>query len=207
MQIVSSAGTGREVNTVKLMETHLPAYCLRETLFGPVAVLWSIHRAKPKICRIVLSKPGASAKQVVGMLATKHLIASCPEINVVVDKIAAFLTGEDVNFSLDMIRLDCCSVFQRKVLRVLYDIPRGRVSTYRLLAKHMGTPNAGRAVGTALATNPFPIIIPCHRAIRSDGALGGYQGGLNMKRTLLEREGLVFRDADHVATRDYFYAE
>ncbi|MGA3208274.1 MAG: MGMT family protein [Syntrophales bacterium] len=54
---------------------------------------------------------------------------------------------------------------------------------------------------------PFPIAIPCHLAIRSDGALGGYQGSLKMKRTLLAMEGVAFRDAGHVATRRFFYED
>jgi methylated-DNA-[protein]-cysteine S-methyltransferase len=60
-------------------------------------------------------------------------------------------------------------------------------------------------VGMALARNPFPIIIPCHRAIRADGSLGGYQGGLAMKRQLLEMEGITFDDSECVTTRRYFY--
>ncbi|HUV77781.1 MAG TPA: MGMT family protein [Desulfobacterales bacterium] len=61
------------------------------------------------------------------------------------------------------------------------------------------------AVGTALAKNPFPIIIPCHRAVRSDGTLGGYQGGLEMKRALLEMEGVCFDTLDRVLTKGFFY--
>jgi len=54
----------------------------------------------------------------------------------------------------------------------------------------LGKPNAARAVGAALAANPFPLIIPCHRVIRADGSLGGYQGGLKMKQALLRIEGV-----------------
>ena len=69
-------------------------------------------------------------------------------------------------------------MFQESVLRAeATEIPRGRVSTYKLIAEHVGTHNGARAVGTALARNPFPLIVPCHRAIRSDRRLGGYQGG------------------------------
>jgi len=60
----------------------------------------------------------------------------------------------------------------------------------------MGTCYSPHAIGTALATNPFPILIPCHRAIRSDGALGDYQEGLRMKRILLEMEGIAFHNGD-----------
>jgi len=89
-----------------------------------------------------------------------------------------------------MPRIDHCSKFQQKVLRAASAIPRGKISTYQRIAKQIGKPKAVRAVGRALANNPFPLIIPCHRVIRSDGSLGGYQGGLKMKRALLKKEGV-----------------
>ena len=92
------------------------------------------------------------------------------------------------------------------MLRAEHAIPRGRVSTYKLIANHIGYPTGARAVGTALATNPFPIIIPCHRAIRADGTLGGFQGGLNMKRALLEMEGINFQDTNHIANQAFYYS-
>jgi len=94
--------------------------------------------------------------------------------------------------------LDLCPQFQRSVLRAEARIPRGNVSTYNRLAERIGCPHAARAVGNALACNPFPIIIPCHRAVRSDGTLGGYQGGLTMKRALLELEGVTFTTSGRV---------
>jgi methylated-DNA-[protein]-cysteine S-methyltransferase len=60
-------------------------------------------------------------------------------------------------------------------------------------------------VGNALATNPFPIVIPCHRAIRSDGSLGGYQGGLEMKRALLEQEGVDVNQRGRVLSPNLYY--
>jgi methylated-DNA-[protein]-cysteine S-methyltransferase len=196
-----------DVKRMKQIEPNPTLFCLRATPFGPVVTLWSVYRSEPKIWRIVLSKPRVSAKQVVKEFFPNSMASSCSRINVLVDQIEAFLNGEDVQFSLDIVRFDLCSAFQKTVLRAEYAIPRGRISTYRLIAKHLGNPNGARAVGTALATNPFPIVIPCHRAIRSDGALGGYQGGLKMKRTLLDMEGVAFRNGDHVATRDFFYGD
>jgi methylated-DNA-[protein]-cysteine S-methyltransferase len=73
-----------------------------------------------------------------------------------------------------------------------YSIPRGKISTYARIAAALGMPRGARAVGYSLANNPFPLVIPCHRAVRSDGTLGGFQGGLSMKRALLECEGIPF---------------
>ncbi|MDD3643546.1 MAG: methylated-DNA--[protein]-cysteine S-methyltransferase, partial [Candidatus Krumholzibacteria bacterium] len=114
------------------------------------------------------------------------------------DRIAAFLEGEPLDFPLEGVDMDRCSPFQRRVLVAEHSIPRGSVATYGGIAAHLGSPAAGRAVGRALATNPFPIVVPCHRAIRSDGSIGGYQGGPSMKRILLEREGVVLSSAGFV---------
>lgn len=168
---------------------------ITSTSFGPVALLWESHKHRPKVCRILLSKPKISAKQLLKELYPNAKALSCDIINQLSDKIEAFLLGDDVRFSLDIVRLDLCTEFQQNVLLAEYRIPHGSVSTYQRIAAHLGKPNGARAVGTALASNPFPIIIPCHRAIRSDGMLGGYQGGLKMKKTLLEQEGVQFDQA------------
>jgi len=79
--------------------------------------------------------------------------------------------------------------FRRTVLEHLYaDVPYGRTVSYLELATMVGNPKASRAVGTAMATNPIPIVVPCHRVLRSGGHLGGYGGGLPAKRTLLALE-------------------
>ena len=188
-----------------MTETNQSFYCLRRTPFGLVAVLWSIHREQPKIRRILLSTPKISAKQIVQTSFQNFMPSSCAEVDLVADQIAAFLTGKDIRFSLEIVRLDLCSRFQQKVLRAEHGIPRGRVSTYQRIALHLGNANGARAVGTALATNPFPIIIPCHRAIRSDGTLGGYQGGLQMKRALLKMEGILFDSLGRIIAEELYY--
>lgn len=94
---------------------------------------------------------------------------------------------------MDILDVSAVSSFQYRVLKAEYAIPYGRVSTYGALAEKIGNPGAARAVGTALARNPFPIIIPCHRTIGADHSLGGFQGGIAMKRRLLELEGVRFR--------------
>jgi methylated-DNA-[protein]-cysteine S-methyltransferase len=79
--------------------------------------------------------------------------------------------------------------WQHRVWAALTEIPWGTTTTYGALAAQLGVPKAARAVGTANALNPVPIIVPCHRVIGANGALTGYAGGLDTKRRLLELEG------------------
>ncbi|MBD3204831.1 methylated-DNA--[protein]-cysteine S-methyltransferase [Candidatus Bathyarchaeota archaeon] len=111
------------------------------------------------------------------------------------NQLVNFLEGKDVKFQLEILNWNRCTSFQIRVLEAEYNIPRGYVSTYSRIASHIGVRRGARAVGNALATNPFPLVIPCHRAVRSDGSLGGYQGGTDMKKKLLEMEGLEFNDS------------
>jgi methylated-DNA-[protein]-cysteine S-methyltransferase len=79
--------------------------------------------------------------------------------------------------------------FREQVLRATARIPFGKVSTYREIATEAGSPNAYRAAGNALGSNPMPIVVPCHRVLHAGGGLGGYTGGLDRKRYLLALEG------------------
>lgn len=80
--------------------------------------------------------------------------------------------------------------FRRRVLEVLFErVGFGETRSYAELARLAGSPKASRAVGSAMATNPIPIIVPCHRVLRTGGALGGYGGGIAVKRFLLTMEG------------------
>ena len=132
--------------------------------------------------------------------------ASCSEIDKLAGKIEAFLNGEEISFTLDLAQMDACPRFQQSVLRAEHQVPHGSVATYRSVAEYLLRPKAARAVGNALAKNPFPIIVPCHRAIRSDGSLGGYQGGAPMKRALLEAEGVQLDDRDRVLESRFYHA-
>jgi methylated-DNA-[protein]-cysteine S-methyltransferase len=81
--------------------------------------------------------------------------------------------------------------FARRVLRAAGEIPYGGVLNYTQVAAEAGSPRGSRAAGNALGSNPIPIVVPCHRVLRSGGALGGYAGGLERKRWLLELEGAM----------------
>ena len=85
--------------------------------------------------------------------------------------------------------------FQLQVLHLTYHIPYGQTSTYKDIAIQVGKPNAARAVGRVEATNPIPLVIPCHRVLGSDGSLHGYggPGGIKLKAWLLQLEGAVLK--------------
>jgi methylated-DNA-[protein]-cysteine S-methyltransferase len=102
-----------------------------------------------------------------------------------------YFDGTRVKFPIDVLDFSICYPFQRAVLKAEWSIPYGKTASYRCVANKIHS-TAYRAVGNALARNPFPVIIPCHRAIRTDRTLGGFQGGLKMKRRILEMEGVEF---------------
>lgn len=92
------------------------------------------------------------------------------------------------------LKIDSCpgiTDFQRKVYKAILDIPGGSARSYKWVAKKIGRPRAYRAVGSALKKNPFMIIVPCHRVIKSDGSMGGYAKGVQKKIALLKKEGYI----------------
>lgn len=99
-----------------------------------------------------------------------------------------YFAGRRLVFRLHL-DLEQGTAFQRRVWRALLDIPYGQTMSYKDLALHIAQPSAVRAVGAANGANPIPIVVPCHRVVASDGSLGGYSGGLDIKRSLLELEG------------------
>jgi methylated-DNA-[protein]-cysteine S-methyltransferase len=107
-------------------------------------------------------------------------------------ELAEYFDGKRNRFT---VRVDLSPVygFRRKVLERTARIPFGSVTTYREIASQAGSPRGMRAAGNALGSNPVPIVVPCHRVLRSGGALGGYTGGLDRKITLLQLEGVLER--------------
>jgi len=104
--------------------------------------------------------------------------------------------------------LEQMTEFQRKVLRLLMKIPKGKVTTYREIAKALGNTHLTRAVGNAVRNNPYPVRIPCHRVIRSSGEIGGFDGALtgeNVERKikLLTEEGVHIDDTGRIDLQEY----
>ncbi len=110
------------------------------------------------------------------------------------ERIIAYYEGEPVDFSTDpAVGLNGSGLFAHKVLQVCRKISFGQTVTYGELAKRVGSPNAARAVGSVMAGNPIPLIIPCHRVLRTDGGLGGFSapGGTATKQRMLHHEQAV----------------
>ncbi|MBL8026187.1 MAG: MGMT family protein [Fibrobacteres bacterium] len=113
-------------------------------------------------------------------------------ISKVVSAIEDILNGtQSVRIGTQNFRLDKLPPFRRRVLIETLNIQYGETISYSQLAERAGNKMAIRAAGTAMATNPFPLIIPCHRVIKTDGTIGNYGGGIEMKRKLLKAEGVL----------------
>ena len=179
---------------------------IKKTPFGPVCIVWSESKSQPLIVNILLSGPGLSAENRAAKLFPDSRISSCTEIDRIAFSINAYLEGENVFLPLNIVDLSPYSKFQQSVLRAQYAIPRGSVSTYGLIAAHVSVPGGARAVGNVMSGNPFPLIIPCHRTIRSGHQLGGFGGGKEMKRVLLENEGIIFDKVGKVVCKQLHYA-
>jgi methylated-DNA-[protein]-cysteine S-methyltransferase len=149
--------------------------------------------ASPRgLCRIYLPERSADALR-------RRIRRDLPDIREdgrllpeLADTLRRYFAGERVEFD---VRLDCgdAADFRADVWQACLRVGYGKTVSYGELARRAGRPGAARAVGTAMSHNPFPIVVPCHRVVKSDGSLGGYSGpqGVAFKRRLLEMEAAV----------------
>jgi methylated-DNA-[protein]-cysteine S-methyltransferase len=160
--------------------------------------LVAISPSNNKILKIML--PHADKKQ-----ALKEISQYYPSYEIsseyenIAREVAKLYYGEESKLELEQLELNrenqkspIKTVFMRNVLLETCKIPTGKFETYKSLAQKLNT-RAYRAVGTALSRNPFPLIIPCHRVLRSDNTIGEYGGGSEMKKELLKREGVKIK--------------
>lgn len=116
-----------------------------------------------------------------------RILSAPARLDAVAGELDEYFEGARTRFDLPLDRR-LSAGFRREVLGHLLDIPYGTTSSYAAVARRAGNPKAVRAVGSACATNPLPIVVPCHRVVRADGTPGGYAGGQAAKLTLLALE-------------------
>ena len=133
--------------------------------------------------------PHRSAKEAEQLLGDRvsQAIWSADFFNDLIQRLRVYFGGHRVVFP-DELDLSQATAFQREVWEITGLIPYGETRSYTWVARQLGKAGAARAVGRALSGNPLPIIIPCHRVVAYDGKLGGFSGGLEMKRYLLRLE-------------------
>lgn len=165
-----------------------------DSRFGEILIVWE-EDLSPILRRIYLPHEGKAnyvlAKKEFSLEISKMKQTWLPSKLVCVEQIIAdVLNGHAVQPPEALLResLHTLNNFQRAILLTEATIPFGRVSTYGELAFAAGFPSGFRAAAHALAQNPFPLLIPCHRVIASNGGLAGYQGGIAMKKELLSLE-------------------
>jgi methylated-DNA-[protein]-cysteine S-methyltransferase len=165
---------------------------LADISYAPVdSPFGTLHAAATKRGLVRLAFPEESVDTVLERLARRlspRIVEAPASLDPVRRELEEYFAGGRRSFDLP---LDWALIgpFGRRVLHVTAEIPYGGVLSYAEVAAEAGSPRGSRAAGNALGSNPMPIVIPCHRVLRSGGALGGYGGGLERKRYLLELEG------------------
>lgn len=163
--------------------TDEPGYFTFTTAMGWVAILGSVGGLRG------ITLPQKSAQEADRLLGegSNRAVWSPGQFEDIAQRLKAYFSGHRVAFA-DELDLSPATPFQREVWRITRLIPYAQTRSYRWVAAQAGQPGAARAVGQALARNPLPIIIPCHRVVKNDGRLGGFSGGPGVKRQLLHLE-------------------
>ncbi|MDI6817153.1 MAG: methylated-DNA--[protein]-cysteine S-methyltransferase [Actinomycetota bacterium] len=175
----------------------MKTYCIYETEWGDGALLFS----EKGLVRVLF--PSLSAQDLLVELDErfeqyKHIQNQDYGLT---STLARYFSGERVSFDVE-IDFGRLSDFERTVLNKLRGLSYGETIGYRDLAEECGSGRAARAVGNALAKNPVPIVVPCHRVLRSDGRLGGWSGPKGWKERLLELEGITLGDGNRVRAEE-----
>jgi methylated-DNA-[protein]-cysteine S-methyltransferase len=185
---------GRAAEAARRLGERIAAQGLADVSYAPVdSPLGTLLLAGTKRGLVRLAFPEESVDSVLERLARKvspRIVEAPAPLDAVRRELEEYFEGRRERFELP---LDWTLVgpFGRRVLGVTSRIPYGRVLSYGEVAADAGSPRASRAAGNALGANPIPIVVPCHRVLRSGGSLGGYGGGPQRKRWLLELEGAI----------------
>jgi methylated-DNA-[protein]-cysteine S-methyltransferase len=167
---------------------------LAEIGYGPVdSPFGTLHGAVTRRGLVRLAFPEEDPDTMLDLLALRvsPRIVEAPRLLEPIEReLEEYFAGRRRRFDL-VLDWALIGAFGRRVLKSTAAIPYGGYLSYREVAAEAGSPRGARAAGNALGSNPIPIVIPCHRVLRSQGALGGYGGGLDRKRFLLELEGAL----------------
>lgn len=125
----------------------------------------------------------------VASLSVPTVPPTLPVLTRTIKLLDIYFAGDPIDFAEIPMQLAYATEFQQQVWQAIQQIPYGEVRSYQWIADRIGRPKSARSIGNAVGANPVSILIPCHRVIRSNGALGGYGGGLDRKRQLLTLEG------------------
>ena len=151
----------------------------------------SIAATARGICRIIFGNESSLLRELRSLYKNPVIQRNDGYFEHVSEELKNYFHGIPTNFTC---KLDLHgTAFQKKVWKALLKIPYGKMASYREIAEIIGQPQASRAIGTACGKNPIPIITPCHRVISSDGSLGGYSGGIKIKKALLNLEGVSLK--------------
>src|SRR5215207_1733893 len=157
------------------------------TIDSPVGALL-LAATQLGLVRVAYQREGHDAVlQALASRISPRILAAPRRLDDVARQLDEYFAGRRTAFDVALDRR-LSAGFRRTVLDHLAAISYGHTESYAEVAAATGHPGAVRAVGSACATNPLPVVVPCHRVVRSDGSLGGYLGGLDVKRTLLELE-------------------
>ena len=168
-------------------------YSFVQLALGEVGLVWQLVSRSPQLIRVLLPAGRLSALARVRQSYWSAKSGAHPLIDSICRQLEDYDRGADISFPLPVAASPPGNEFYQRVWQETSRIPRGKTSTYGQVADKIAHPRAARAVGTALGANPFPLLIPCHRVIRSSGELGNYSaGGPAVKQRLLEREGVFF---------------
>ncbi len=156
--------------------------------FFPIkAILVEVSRTGVKKLSLLNEVPPYDEIDGIGSAQPRDTCSNHTYLLMVKTQLSEYFEGKRRNFSLPL-DLKEATNFQKRVWEVLQGIPYGTSVSYAQVARKMGRPEAVRAVGNACGANPVPIVIPCHRVVRSDGTLGGYTSGFDVKKALIEHE-------------------
>ena len=172
------------------------AYCLFETPIGACGIAWretadSGSQAVITHVQLPEATPQATESRIARKAASNRASAPPPEIAATIEKIRKHLQGEVQDFRAVALDLENVAPFFRQIYEATREIPPGQTRTYGQVAKAVGQPAAAQEVGQAMAKNPVPILVPCHRVSAAGGKLGGFSapGGPATKAKLLALEG------------------